>query len=117
MTLEVTSIKPISGSQPDHAFIVPASWEERCLTASRMCGQYECDHVILSEYDRPSARREKHIALLKGELGKLAPVESVTASYDDPLPNVRRIVELVRAYAGSQTPRISVDISTFTKKH
>lgn len=113
------SINTESHREPDDLLITSASWEERCLGLARRLGDYKCRGAIMSVYDNPSEQREKHIPelterLLHSSDGNLF---RVSANHKKPLPNVRQIIDLVRKVSGNLKPRLTIDVSTFTRKH
>jgi hypothetical protein len=115
--VEINKLTTINVSTPDHVFILAASWEERCLGTARIIGQYSCDKAILITYDTPSQLREKHIKELIELLSPLGKLDRIVANRSNPLESVRDTVKVVRKIVGDQAPRISIDISTFTRKH
>jgi hypothetical protein len=111
---EITTISP---NLEDDIFLVAASWEERCMGAARRLGNYKCGTVILTTYDSPSPKRAKNIDNLLDLFSPVGEIHRVSASHSDPLINVRETVSIIREKVGNRSPRISVDISTFTRKH
>lgn len=117
LPIEVRELKTVDANARDHVFILAASWEERCLGSARKLGKYECDAVILITYDSPSQLREKHINELIERLSPVGTFHRLIANRSEPLGSVCETVNLVREKVGEQLPRISVDISTFTRQH
>jgi len=112
-----TQIGTIEPDAPDDALILAASWEERCLgVASRLRG-YSCNTVILTVYDGPSELRAKHIKQLTELLAPVGNIQRIEALHANPLANVRQTVTLLETLAAKKPPRITMDISTFTRKH
>lgn len=114
----VQELSPVDPGQPDEVLILAASWENRCLGLTRRLGKYRCKMVLMTVYDSPSKLRSENIEVLTellrtthGDLRKL------TASHANPLPNVRETIDLIRQVSQDRTPRITFDISTFTRKH
>jgi hypothetical protein len=107
----------VDQSNEDHVLIVSASWEERCLGLARRLGDYRCRAAVLSAYETPSAKRERHIPELLVHLSRVSRgrVHRISASHTNPLQNVRNIIQLVRSI--NSQPRLTIDISTFTRKH
>jgi hypothetical protein len=112
-----TQIGTIEPDTPDDALILAASWEERCLgVASRLRG-YSCKTVILTVYDGPSKLRTDHIKQLTELLKPVGNIQRIETLHANPLANVRQTVALLENLADKKPPRITIDISTFTRKH
>src|SRR3712207_3486075 len=113
---DVATVEP---GAPDHALIVAASWEERCLGLARRLGHYRCKAAVLSVYDTPSVKREVHISELTGHLSRVSGsnLHAISANRSNPLPNVRNTIQTVLDTCGDEQPRLSIDVSTFTRKH
>ena len=101
----------------DHVLILAASWEERCLGMTRRIGNYTCGTVALSVYDGKSELREEHLKELRRRLPLVGRLEEIPALHSNPLANVIKTIRLVRQTAQGKPPRLSIDISTFTRKH
>src|ERR1044071_624421 len=115
--LELQDVGPIAPDAPDDALILAASWEERCLGVATRLKGYSASQVILSIYDGQSDLREKHISKLTNLLGPVGNLHKVPAKHAFPIENVRDTVALIKQTVGERAPRITIDISTFTKKH
>jgi hypothetical protein len=116
--LEVESIESWIPGEPDDALVLAASWEERCLgVASKLAVSYSAQHVLMTVYDGESSLRKKHIAKLSEVLASRGELHQVPARHANPIKNVRDIVRIIRSSVGNRSPRLTVDISTFTKKH
>ena len=111
---EVTGVVP---DAPDDALILAASWEERCLGVATRLKNYSSSNVILSIYDGPRSLRRKHINLLDQLLSPVGTLYRIPAEHAYPIENVRKTIALIRQMVGERNPRITIDISTFTKKH
>lgn len=109
----------VEANTPDDILIVAASWEERCLGLARRFGTYQCKTTILSIYDTPSDQREKHIFELSELLKNISNgnLKRVSANHQNPLINVREIVNIVRQSSDGNIPHLSIDISTFSRNH
>src|SRR5215208_934704 len=115
--IELAEVGPSSAEGPDDALILAASWEERCLGVARKLRGDAARTIILNVYDGPSALRERHIGMLVDVLKSKGELHMVPAVHSYPIESVRQTVELVRSTAGNRTPRVTIDMSTFTKKH
>jgi hypothetical protein len=114
---DIKEVTPVFPTLPDHAFLLAASWEERCLGATRKLGHYECRRVILSVYDGPSDLRAKHLVELHDRLARVAPVTRIDVRRADPIPAVRQTLAAISELDHSSPPRLTIDVSTFTRKH
>jgi hypothetical protein len=110
----MTTVEPFL---EDHALIVSASWEERCLGLARRLGDYRCKAAVLSIYDTPSAKREGYISELSDHLSRVSSrnVHRIPANHGNPLGNVRNIIQTIQSIDAK--PRLTIDVSTFTRKH
>lgn len=115
--IELAEVGPSNSEGPDDALILAASWEERCLGVAERLRNYSAQKVIITIYDGPSALRKKHIAILEDVLTSKGEVHQVPALHSYPIESVRKTVALVRSTVGDRTPRLTIDMSTFTKKH
>jgi hypothetical protein len=104
------------GPDEDDALLLAASWEERCLGLVRRFRDYHVSQVIVTEYDGPSERRALHLTELRDRLAAVGRVSVIPALHRDPLGNVRDTLALLSTTVGS-SPRLSIDITTFTRKH
>lgn len=105
------------GDTGDDALILAASWEERCLGLSRRLHGYRARRVLITEYDGPSARRTFHLAELRDRLSSAGRVDVLGAKHGNPLENVRKTVDAVSALRSDRPVQLSIDISTFTRRH
>jgi hypothetical protein len=117
LPIEIEELRSFHAGTPDDIFILAASWEERCLGTARRLGRYTCGTVILTTYDSPSQLRAKHIEEMIGLLSPIGDLQRMMATRNDPLNSVRHTVSLIRDRVGGRQPNISIDISTFTRKH
>ncbi len=101
----------------DDVLILAASWEERCLSVPKRLASYRCEKILMSIYDGPSQLRQKNIEALEEILPKFGELNKLNARHANPLPNVRDTIAKIRELSGKAQPRISMDISTFTRKH
>jgi hypothetical protein len=104
--------------QPDEILILAASWEKRCLGLASRLGNHAFKTVIMTVYDSKSEKRAENIKclekLLRSSKGTL---KKVSASHKNPLPNVRQTIKLINQISSKRTVKLSIDISTFTRKH
>jgi len=114
---EIAEVSPVEVGAPDDALILAASWEERCLGLGEKLRRYRCQTVILTVYDGKSKLRERHIEVLRPVLRSVGHLEELPALHSNPLPNVRATIRLLRTIAGVRCPRLTIDVSTFTRKH
>jgi hypothetical protein len=115
--VELSKISTLDSGIPDDVLILAASWEERCLGAARRLKDYSCKKVIMSVYDGPSQLREKHIVELTYLLTPLGQLIKLPALHNNPLPNTRATIDEIKRVSGGRAPRITIDMTTFTRKH
>ena len=115
---QIDEVVPVQGSQADHVLLVSASWERRCLgVPQRLSLNYRCEQVLLSSYQRPSELREEMIRQMVPLLERAGPIQRIYAEHDHFLHNVRQILNTIASISFGDTPRITIDVSCFTKKH
>jgi len=113
----VDDLKTVQPGVADDALLLAASWEERCLGLRERLGSYSCRCVLFSVYDGSSRLRDKHIELLVPVLSSVGHLEWLPALHANPLGNVRSTISTIRRLVGCRTPRISLDVSSYTRKH
>lgn len=101
----------------DDVLILAASWEARCVGVSRLLNNYSCSTILLSVYDGESQQRETHIRELTDNLRSIGQLEIVPTMHGNPLQNIVSSISQIRALNLGRPPRISIDVSTFTRKH
>lgn len=100
-------------------FIGCSSFEERCLgTIQKFSPKYHYTKAFIFIYDKPDTEREKHtqkmVKILKGR----GSFETIIASESDPIPSIKNLICKLKAIqSASKKIVISIDITTFTKKH
>jgi hypothetical protein len=114
---EVAAFQTVDPEADDDALILAASWEERCLALPQRSASYRCQTVYLTVYEGQNDLREKHIRELEPLLKRFGTLEYLPATRQDPLPSVRRVIERLQTLVPSRRPKISIEISTFTRKH
>lgn len=114
---EIEQVTTVRAGQPDDLLIVAASWEQRCLGLPQRLSNYKCAHILMTEYDGVSAKRAENIEKLRAIFHNIAPVKVIEATHANPLRNVRETVAFMRGLKLRHTPRITFDVSTFTRKH
>jgi hypothetical protein len=117
MITEVRSITTVIPSQPDDVLIVAASWEQRCLGLLTRITSYTAKNIIFIAYDSDNPKREENVRKMTPSLSAIGLVKFLRASHDNPLPNVRDVVRLIKQWCPTNPPRISWDTTSFTKKH
>lgn len=105
------------GPGVDDVLLLAASWEERCLGLVRKAEGYRATHVILTEYDGVSKRRQQHLVELHARLTEMGNVTVVPALHANPLANVRHTLGILAEMQSARPLKLSIDISTFTRKH
>ena len=101
----------------DDFLILAASWEQRCLGLPQKLTDYECGQVLMTIYDGHSKKREENIKKLRKILPKCGRLSELEAMHSSPIQNVRETIEFIRNARLKRTPRISLDASSFTRKH
>jgi hypothetical protein len=115
--VEVSAFQTVDPESPDDALILSASWEDRCLGMPRRSFSYRCKAVYMTVYEGKNDLRERNLRELEPLLRRFGPLEPMPATRRDPLASVRRLIERLRTAAPDGRPKISIEISTFTRKH
>lgn len=114
---EVDLLATVDPSMPDDALLLAASWEKRCQGVAQRLGGYQARAVVMTIYDGESPLREKNIRDLRGSLPRAGRLVEVPAKHADPLQHVRDVVGLLSELGSDGSPRLTVDVTTFTRKH
>ena len=59
LPLKISSVPTVIPDREDHALILAASWEERCLGVASMLQTYRCQEVLMTVYDGKSEKTSK----------------------------------------------------------
>ena len=101
----------------DDFFITAASWERRCLGILSKVRSYHAKHVILVAYDEDNPLREEHVREMQTCLERIGKMHLLRATHSAPLKSVRETLDVIAQSGLSSPPRISIDITSFTKIH
>ena len=114
---ELDFVATVNESERDDLLILAASWEERCLGLPRKLADYTCRHILMSIYDGFSKKREENIKKLREILPTFGRLSELGAKHANPIENVRQTVDFIRSLKLGRMPRITLDASSFTRKH
>jgi hypothetical protein len=100
-------------------FIGCSSFEERCLgTIQKLSLKYYYTKAFIFIYSKPDTEREKHTQKIIKILKDRGSFETIVASESDPIPSIKNLIcKLKTIQSASKKIVISIDITTFTKKH
>jgi len=100
-------------------FIGCSSFEERCLgTIKKFSPEYHYLKAFIFIYNKPDPKREEHTRIIFDILSKKGPFEPIPASETDPLLSIKFLIqELKSILIVHKKITLSIDITTFTKKH
>jgi hypothetical protein len=102
----------------DDIFICFASFEERCKGFEISLKDYKANHCcILRIIDEPCEKREKLLQELMQLLNNVGQVSILETQHKDPIVGIIRLAEYIRNHVNRDCPRISIDITTFPRKH
>jgi hypothetical protein len=71
----------------------------------------------MSIYDTPSEAREQNIKLIEDAIKHRCQLEKVIASRSNPIESIKKIIDITSKSSSLRSPKISIDISSFTRKH
>ena len=112
-----TSLNSV-GDEGTEVFIGCASFEDRCLGALRLVSpKYRFAHSYLCVYDDSNEARQANFKTMTETLGRHGPLRVVEASEENPSRSIAELLTHVRALASMSETRVTLDISTFTKRH
>lgn len=113
----LTSLEPRAEDQPE-VFIGCASFEDRCLGAlSLLSPNYRFTHSYLCIYDDFSEARQSNVKAMTECLAEHGPLSTVEVSEANPSHSIAELLTQVRFLASKSDTRVTLDISTFTKRH
>ena len=114
---QLTSLDPVVGAQTE-VFIGCASFEDRCLgTVSLLSPRYRLAHSYLCVYDDFSEVRQTNVRAMTETLQRHGPLSIVEASEQNPSRSIAELMTEVRSIASKSYVRVTLDVSTFTKRH
>ena len=113
----LTSLDPLDEVHTE-VFIGCASFEDRCLGAlSRFASGYRFAHSYLCVYDDFSEARQSNVEAMTESLQAHGTLSIVEVSEENPSLSIGELLTQVRPLAASSDARITLDVSTFTKRH
>lgn len=114
---KLNNIGTVNPGEPDDFLILSSSWEERCLGFAQKTKNYYSKNILLNVYDSKNTKKEEHIKLLTELLESKGSVKNFTNRQSNPIDGIKHMLHFMKdAYKGAM-PRISFDISCFTRKH
>jgi hypothetical protein len=114
---EISRVTTVASPEPDDVLVLAASWEQRCLGLAQKLADYRCGHVLMTIYDGKSKKREENINKLRKLLPKVGSLTELDATHSSPIENVCNTIEFIRNLKLNRMPRITLDVSSFTRKH
>jgi len=120
MNENISEVKEISNfNDGTEIFVGCSSFEERCLgTIKKLSPEYHYTKAFIFIYDKPDKEREKHTQKITEILKDKGLFETIIASESDPILSIKNLIrELKTIQLTSNKLTISIDITTFTKKH
>lgn len=114
---EVARVDTVVSSEPDDLLVLAASWEQRCLGLAQKLEDYQCSNVLMTIYDGMSKKREDNIKKLRRVLPAFGRLTELAATHCSPIDNVRDTIDFIRKLKLNRIPRITLDVSCFTRKH
>ena len=116
-TRALTSLNSV-GEEGTEIFIGCASFEDRCLGALRLVSpKYRFAHSYLCVYDDSNEARQPNFKAMAETLGRHGPLSVIEASRENPSRSIAELLTHVRSLASKSEARVTLDISTFTKRH
>lgn len=117
-TSQTRRLSTYKADQSDDVFICCASFEERCLGTLRRFENYRFRHGYVFVYDEPDEKRESHLREIEEILNNSGSFVRIAACESDPVPSIARLSqELRQLKLSGERSVVTVDITTFTKRH
>jgi hypothetical protein len=116
-TPEIATLISVAHPEADDLLILAASWEQRCLGLPQKMTGYRAGNILMTVYDGASDKRRENIRKLREMLSPIGRLTELEAKHSSPIENVRRTVSFIRQLQLGRMPRISLDVSCFTRKH
>jgi hypothetical protein len=114
---EVKFILPVEQDKPDDFLILSSSWEERCLGVAERLKFYSSNKILINVYDNPTPKKEEIYKELKKMLIHKGEIQAVNSKQSNPLDGIKRMLYHIKTNFKNGIPKISFDISCFTRKH
>ncbi len=114
---QLSSLGPVVEERAE-VFIGCASFEERCLGGlSLLPPAYRFAHSYLCIYDDFNEARQPNVRAMTEVLQGHGPLSTVEASEENPSRSIAELLSGIRALAALSEIRVTLDASTFTKRH
>ena len=114
---KINFIQPVESGKPDDFLILSSSWEERCLGVAQRLKSYSCKKILINVYDNSTTKKEEIYKELKNLLKQKGEVQAVNSKQSNPLDGIKRMLYHIKSNFQNVNPKISLDISCFTRKH
>ena len=115
---EVYEINNYTVDKPEDIFICCASFEDRCLGFLNKTEEYKFRQGYVFVYDEPDEKREHNLKIMQENIVTYGPYEIIESSESDPVPSIANLINKIKTNnLDPQNSIITIDISTFTKKH
>ena len=111
--------KPCDAIHGKNLYICFVSFEERCKGVAFKIKDYDVNQsLILHIDDEPSPEREKVFSELKDLLTTVGKTSVIQTKHGDPITGIISLSNFLQDFKLNNTnPHITLDISTFPRKH
>ncbi len=114
---EIDLVQSINKNEPDDFLILSSSWEDRCLGFAQRAKFYSSKHILLNIYDNKTEKKENILKELSSLLNKKGAIKNFSSKQSSPITGIRHMLHFIKENLPKNIPRISFDISCFTRKH
>jgi hypothetical protein len=114
---KIDFIQSVNPDEPDDFLIVSSSWEERCLGFAQKTKFYKSKNILINVYDNRTEQKEKILIELTQLLTPRGTIKNFTSKQSRPIDGIRHMLNFIKNNSTKEVPRISFDISCFTRKH
>lgn len=115
---EIEKIKCFNPTSPDDVFICCASWEERCLGTLRKFSDYTFHQSYTFVYNNPNKERDIYLNEMREILKNAGPYYEISTSKENPISEIHQLIKSLNDLKlSSSNSVITIDITTFTKRH
>lgn len=114
---KIDLIQTVNQNESDDFLILSSSWEERCLGFAQKTKNYQSKYILMNVYDNKTDLKEKIFKELTQLLSTKGKIKNFTSKQSRPIDGIKHMLHFIKDNSSSGNPKISFDISCFTRKH
>ena len=113
----IENIRSINPDEPDDFLILSLSWEDRCLGVAQRTKFYNSKFILINVYDNKTKKKEENLKELHRLLKSKGTLKNISSKQSRPIDGIIQMLNFIKNNSSNANPRISFDISCFTRKH